>query len=84
MENWKEFWRKTIFSADITILRLKFVSNPVVNQVPTATIEIPVFFYFKAHTKCIWASLEDQKVTHHKAYPAVFGEKQEVSDQLPQ
>ena len=44
------------------------------------SIEIP--FYFKSHTK--WLSLVRRSLIRHESYPAVYSEKNKVSDQLPQ
>ena len=58
VENWKEFEGKLYF---VRTLRLKFVTSPVVKQVPgvgrmTAQprqLKFQFFFYFKSDTKCI-------------------------------
>ena len=68
-------------------LRLKFVISPVVKQVPgvgrmTAHLRRQLKFHFTSnHTQSL--SLVRTSLSHHESYPAVFAEKQEVSDQLP-
>ena len=86
MENWKEFWRKTIFRVDITseiCHQSGCQASPrgrAYDSTSAKSIEIP--FYFKSHKK--WVSLVRRSLNHHESYPAVIGEKQEISDQLPQ
>ena len=78
-------WVKLFF----VILRLKFDISPVDKQVPgvghmTAHLRRQLKFHFTSnHTQNDWASLEGHSIiTNHIRQG--FGEKQEVSDQLPQ
>ena len=71
------------------MLRVKFVTSPVVKQVPgvgnmTAHMRRQLKFHFTSnHTQNDWASLEGHSIiTNHIRQG--FGEKQEFSDQLPQ
>ena len=54
MENWKEFWRKTIFRVDITTeichqSGCQASSRSRAYDSTTATIEIPVLFFFTSN-----------------------------------